>query len=80
MNCQGFQAPHRGDFEFAVGVDLVLQSRCTESDSLLHHLLRLLVILADADHYGSTGEMALEMPGGRHRQQVRVDVGGLQVM
>jgi hypothetical protein len=39
-----------------------------------------LVILADADHYGSTGEIALEMPGGRHRQQVRVDVGGLQVM
>jgi hypothetical protein len=38
------------------------------------------MILADADHYGSTDEMALEVLGGGQCQQVRVDIGGLQFL
>jgi hypothetical protein len=40
--------------------------------------LRVLVILADADHHGPAGEITLEMPGGRKTKQYRVDIGVLQ--
>ena len=45
-------------------------SEHAESDSLLHDLLRLFVVLTDADHYRSPGEVFLEMPGGPEGQQV----------
>jgi hypothetical protein len=80
MNRQCLEAAHGRNLTVGIRVDLVLQRGCPESYGLFDDLLRLLVILADADHNGPTGEVALEVTSRGLRQQHRVDVGRLKVL